>query len=186
RKYLSLYNYRAEPRAGFTTKELDMMYELSFRLPSWREVRRMLRWGLLSEDEFKALVMADGLHPKYIDKVVQGEWLDHLQDERNALRSVYLRLFRLGLLTEWELRTRLKALYFSDREIDWTIARAKVEYEIELLEERVAAAKEAYRKDLLTDEELLDMLISWGMDPSRARAIVDHESFKKLPRPRYR
>ncbi|MEM4469076.1 MAG: hypothetical protein QXS32_08440 [Candidatus Nezhaarchaeales archaeon] len=186
RKYLALYNYRTEPRKGFTTKELDLMYELSFRLPSWREVRRMLRWGLLTEDEFKQLMMADGLHPKYVDKVVQGEWLDLLQDERSALRTAYIRLFRLGLMSEEELRARLKACYFSDREVDFTIARAKIEYEIELLEEKIAAAKEAYRKDLLTDEELFNMLISWGVDPRRARLIVDHESFKKLPRPRYK
>ena len=184
RRYIVWHDYKPEPRPGISKSDQDIMAELSYKLPGRIDVRWMMRWGLISLDEAVKLTKAEGMHPEWIQKVTEAEWLNMLVDERNALRSIYIRQYRLGLIGEDELRARLKACYFSDREVEWIIARARAEYAIDLLEDQVKAALEAYRRDLLTDEELLNLLVEWGVREERARLIVARESFKKLPRPR--
>jgi len=129
------------------------------------------------------LLRMDGLHPEWLNRVVEGERMNMLLDERSALKTIYIRQFRIGLIDEEELRAKLRALYYSPDEVEWIVQRALIEYQIDLLDDMVAAAKAAFRKDVISEEEFLDMLLTWGIPEERARPIVSRESFMKLPRP---
>jgi len=183
-RYIVWHDYKPEPRPGISKSDQQIMSELSYRLPGRIDARWMVRWGIIGTEDLQRLVAMEGMHPEWVPKIAEAEWMNILLDERNALRNIYIRQFRLGLINEDELRSKLKACYFHDREIDWTVQRAKLEYALDMLEDEINAAKEAYRKDLLTDEEFLGMLLDRGIPEERARLIVARESFKKLPRPR--
>lgn len=183
KKYIVWHDYIPMPRPGIHISDQELMASLSYKLPGRIDARWMLRWRVIDTQEHMQLLRMDGLHPDWQQKVAEAEWRNLLVDERTALRNVYIRKYRLGLITEDELRARLEALYYTPREVAWIVQRAKEEYEMDLLEDKVDAAKQAYRKDLLTDEEFLNMLLEWGIREERARLIVAEESFKKMPRP---
>lgn len=183
-KFVVWHDYKPEPRPGISKSDRDIMMQLSYRLPGRIDARWMLRWGIIGRSELQRLTLMEGMHPDWAGKVAEAEYLNMLLDERTALRTVYIRQFALGLIDEATLRAKLKACYFCDDEVNWLVQRAKVEYELKLLEEKVEAAREAFRKDVISESEFLNMLIQWGIREERARAIVDHESFRKLPRPR--
>lgn len=185
KRYLVWHDYKPEPRPGIAKSDVDIVSALAFKPPGRIDARWMLRWGLIDEGELKRLALAEGVSPEWVDRVARAEWMNILSDERTGLRSVYVRQFKLGLIDEPALRVKLRSCYYTDAEVDWIVQRAKVEYELEELELSISALKEAYRKDLLTPEEFLSELVRLGVAEKRARLIVEAESYRKLPRPRY-
>jgi len=182
-KYIVWHDYKPEPRPGIEKSDLKIMSELSYEIPGRIDARWMLRWGLIDTMKHKELMKWRGVHPEWLDLVSEAEWMNMLLDERTALKSIYLRQFRLGLMDENTLRQKLKAAYYSDREVDWIVQRALIERAIEDLELEIDSAIDAYRKDVLTNEELRDILVRKGVLEHRANLIVKRESFRKLPRP---
>jgi len=183
KKYIVWHDYKPEPRPGIRLSDQDIIARLSYRLPGRIETRWMRRWGIIGDREMVVLLRMDGLHPEWLGRVVEGERMNMLIDERTALKTIYIRQFRIGLIDEEELRSKLKALYYSPDEVEWIVQRALIEYQIDLLDDLVAAAKAAFRKDVISEEEFLDMLLTWGIPEERARPIVSRETFMKLPRP---
>jgi len=183
-KFIVWHDYKPEPRPGIALSDKDIMSQLAYELPGRIDARWMLRWGIIDTQRHKELTKMRGIHPDWLDDVSEAEWMNMLIDERTALRTIYVRQFRIGVIDEEELRRKLRACYYSQRECEWIIQRAKVEYELDELEDRLRATKEAFRRDLVSKEEYLQILLKEGIPEERARLIVDAEAYKKLPRPR--
>jgi len=183
RKFVVWHDYSPTPRPGVSKSDLDILFATQFKLPGRIDARWMLRWGIIGWNELLWLTRADGVDPAWAPKVAQAELLNMLLDERTALRSVYIKKYKLGFMTDDELRQKLRALYFCEEEIAWIVQRAREELELEVLDDLLSAALNAYRKDIMTEDELFTYLTQkLGMRPERAEALVRRESFKKLPR----
>ena len=294
RKYVVWHDYKPEPRPGISKSDLDIMAELSYKLPGRIDARWMVRWGIINLDELKDLTRAEGIHPDWIDKVADAEYLNQLldertrvkseyyssyakgyldrkslenklrevkfiedeikylldaadeakrrelidltidyhkelfkrgkitktdfikslvslgldegfvkriadtlearyieidikdltRDERNAVRSAALSLYKEGFMTKDQLRQKLKDLGYTDIEIELTVERADLEYNLDYYRDIINEVKQAYRKDLISDSDFIKILTSYGMRKERAEVLLEIEKFRKLPRPK--
>ena len=293
-KYVVWHDYKPDPRPGISKSDLDIMAELSYKLPGRIDARWMVRWGIIDLDKLKDLTRAEGMHPDWIDKVAEAEYLNQLldertrvkseyyssyakgyldrdsleaklrevkfiedeirylldaadeakrrelieltidyhkelfkrgkitktdfinsltslgldeefvkriadtleakyieidrkdltRDERNAVRSAALSLYKEGFMTEDELRQKLKDLGYTDMEIELTVERANLEYQLDYYRDIINEVKQAYRKDVIGDTDFISILTSYGMRRERAEVLLEIEKFRKLPRPK--
>jgi len=93
-------------------------------------------------------------------------------------------LYREGFLNPEEFKAYLRKAGLSPQEIDMKIAAEDLRYRYDYLKDLVAFAREAYRKDVYTEEELEEFLLGLGLQPERAKAIIALEQLRKLPKPR--
>ena len=183
--YLDIIDIYDKQRPGMNISDKDIVLGITYRLPNWRETRRMLKWNVITRNDLMNFIKADGIDPKWIPKVVEGEFRDLLAEERQKLAAIYLEKYTLGLINEDELRARLKSLYLSDEEVEWRITLAKEEYALLEFKENLKALEEAYKKDIVTSEEVYNQLLQWGLREDRALRLLEIWSYRKLPRPRY-
>jgi len=125
RKYVVWHDYKPEPRPGISKSDLDIMNELSYELPGKLDLRWMWRWGIISEEEFKALLAKTGIHPDYLDAVAEAYKKNELLDERNRFATTLETLYSAGKISEEEFRRKMAEIGFSPREIDLRADRAK-------------------------------------------------------------
>jgi len=125
RKYVVWHDYKPEPRPGISKSDLDIMNELSYELPGKLDLRWMWRWGLISEDEFRALLAKTGIHPDYLDAVADAYMKNELLDERNRFATTLETLYSAGKISEEEFRRKMAEIGFSSNEIDLRADRAQ-------------------------------------------------------------
>ena len=93
-------------------------------------------------------------------------------------------LYREGFLTPKEFEAYLRKAGLSEQEVAVKIAAEDLRYRYDLLKDLIAFAREAYRKDVYTEEELEDFLTGLGLQPERVKAIIALEQLRKLPKPK--
>jgi len=125
RKYVVWHDYKPEPRPGISKSDLDIMNELSYELPGKLDLRWMWRWGLISEDEFRALLAKTGIHPDYLDAVADAYMANELLDERNRFATTLETLYSAGKISEEEFRRKMAEIGFSSSEIGLRADRAQ-------------------------------------------------------------
>ena len=125
RKYVVWHDYKPEPRPGISKSDLDIVNELSYELPGKLDLRWMWRWGLISEDEFRALLAKTGIHPDYLDAVADAYMANELLDERNRFATTLETLYAAGKITEEEFKSKMAEIGFSTSEIDLRADRAQ-------------------------------------------------------------
>jgi len=125
RKYVVWHDYKPEPRPGISKSDMDIMNELSYELPGKLDLRWMWRWGLISEEEFRALLAKTGIHPDYLDAVADAYMKNELLDERNRFATTLETLYSAGKISEDEFRRKMAEIGFSSDEIDLRADRAQ-------------------------------------------------------------
>ena len=125
RKYVVWHDYKPEPRPGISKSDLDIMNELSYELPGKLDLRWMWRWGLIAEDEFKALLAKTGIHPDYLDAVADAYMKNELLDERNRFATTLETLYSAGKISEEDFKSKMAEIGFSDEEINLRAERAQ-------------------------------------------------------------
>ena len=125
RKYVVWHDYKPEPRPGISKSDLDIMNELSYELPGKIDLRWMWRWGKITEEEFRDLLAKTGLHPDYLDAVMEAYMSNELLDERNRFATTLETLYAAGKITEEDFKSKLADLGFSDKEISLRSERAQ-------------------------------------------------------------
>jgi len=86
----------------------------------------------------------------------------------------------------WERDQALPALRYGglgSTQIAYTLLAEDLWFQREVLEDRVMAWREAYRRDLLTLDQLRDNLLTVMPRRDRVQAVVELERVRKLPRP---
>ena len=85
--FIKWHDYSPDPRPGISKSDVEIMNALIYNLPDKLAARWMLRFGLISREEHKKLLKAEGLHPDWIDKVAESEFLNNLTDERTSVKT---------------------------------------------------------------------------------------------------
>jgi hypothetical protein len=100
------------------------------------------------------------------------------------LISAASHLYREGFMPKEEFAAYLRKAGLSPSEIDMKIASEDLRYRYDYLKDLVALAKEAYKKDVYTQEEMEGYLLYYGMQYERVKALSALEQLRKLPKPK--
>ena len=153
RKYIVWHDYKPTPRPGISKSDVDIMNELIYKLPDKLDARWMLRWGIITKEEFKQIISWRGYHPDWLDKVYEGEYWNLLLDERTAVKSAITALYEMGWCDETQLRQILKEIRYIDDEINFLVRAANFRRTKEIIEAQIAAVKWQFRLGQITQEQ---------------------------------
>ncbi len=106
KKYLKWQDYcdiswfKGDDRAGTMQKVSDQMImaEMMADIPQRIDARWMYKWGLITDEELKGIVLARGMHFKWVDLITVAECMNALAEERTYARTGVLNLYELGAL----------------------------------------------------------------------------------------
>jgi len=139
--------------------------------------------GRLTLREFIGKLVDIGMDPELaqewaflIEDFRSNYWIYVLtKDERKALAKEYIDKFRMGALTEEELRSRLRRLQFADEEIELMIERAREELDTELRKRQYQDLIERLKTGLISKSEFVDACVRiWG---SREKCLVEADYY---------
>jgi len=103
---------------------------------------------------------------------------------RSELRTAAAANYREGWLEPEIFEGILRKANYPEDQIRSIREAEDLRYRLDFLNDLRSTAIEAFRKDLLTDVELEEHLITLGLQPERASAIVAKEAYRKLPKPK--
>ena len=103
---------------------------------------------------------------------------------RSRVTTALIRAYKEGLMTRDEFKKRLEDLGYPPKAIELLMERADLEFTLDLFADHVKAAREAFRKDLITEEEFRKILSEYIKDPEKLELIISYEIFRKLPKPK--
>jgi len=175
RKFIIWHDYSPDPRPGISKSDVDIMNELIYRMPDKLDARWMLRWGVVNKDEYKKLRAMDGLHPDWLEKVAEAEFLNNLTDERSAVKTAIASLYVAGYYSEDVIKSVLKDMKFIDEEIDLLLKTNEYKRMKEELDDMVTAYVTAFRYGKITLDELKANLANLGMQDWRIARIIETE-----------
>lgn len=170
-------DYNPKPWRSGEKSDQEIMFELSYMLPSRLEQRWMLRWGLLDKAALMDLVRKSGVHPAWVEAVTEAFYRQMLTEERTRLLNEWRILYREGLVTVDEFTAKLKELYYSPDEIRLIVEAADKERDRVQRAESVVKYREATRADysrafklgLIDEKQYEAALLKLGYNPD----IVD-------------
>ena len=183
-KYIVWHDYKPEPRPGISKSDLDIIRELSYTLPGKIDARWMIRWGIIDRETHKQLLKMEGLHPDWIDKVAEAEYLNQLLDERNRVKSEAYTNYREGFITYKELKKALKDARFIDDEISYLLSAAQMARDREVKNMILRVYDDLLEKGYITKDVYVKELVNRGFDrkyvETRAETILlEYEKIKK-------
>jgi len=217
--YATLHDYKPEPRkltkylrAATGLSELkisdrDLVEALRYRVLTRIESRFVRRWGLISEEDYKRLAIAQGIDPyikiktidgseiTMIDALVNAEFLQDLLEERTALRTQIINAYVEGFnitttvidpikKSEVEIKTlkveeALKALRFRPEEASWLKTQAYIRRQIELRKDYVKSLLDDYIAGAIELEPLTEELAKYVDDEEVRNALISYAVKKK-------
>jgi hypothetical protein len=100
------------------------------------------------------------------------------------LISAASQLYREGFMSREEFAAYLRKAGLNENEISLKIEAEDLRYRLDYLKDLVALAKEAYKKDVYTAEEMEAYLLYYGMQYERVKALSALEQLRKMPKPK--
>ncbi|RDD52856.1 MAG: hypothetical protein BA066_07475, partial [Candidatus Korarchaeota archaeon NZ13-K] len=223
--YSRLHDFKPVPRAhtvlvGGRAEEIrmpvsdaEMMEATRFRILTRIESRFVRRWGLISEEDFKRLLVAQGVSPyvkirtvdgqeiSMVDALMKAEFLQDLLEERTHLRNSILAAFQRGYnvkisvldpfsgkevaLETLKIEEALKAIRFRSEEAGWLAQSARIRRVVELRNDAVRGAVEDFLAGAASVGELEDALKALIDDEEVRRSVVEY-AIKRRALARYR
>lgn len=180
KQYIKWHDYSPNPRPGISKSDLDIMYELIFKMPDKLDARWMRRWGIIDSEEHKQLLKAEGIHPDWIDRVALAEKMNMLADERSEIKSALRAQYIIGMITSDVLRQKLLEILYTPEETEFLIKAAEERYNYELMKDAIDAAKYNYRLGKITLEELSQRLYDLGLSAEKVQKIVSIEAARAI------
>ncbi|MEM1523569.1 MAG: hypothetical protein QXU69_11090, partial [Thermofilaceae archaeon] len=180
-QFMIWHDYAPFSRPGISKSDLEIMSELQYQLPGRIEQRWMMRWGLIDKETLKYLTVQMGMHPDWVDRVVEAEVRNMLADERTRMLSQLRGLFVMGKIDENELKSMLEDLHYSNDEIKLILRAAIYEREREMTEKRIDTAILEYRYSKISKEQLAKALAELGLGDEYVQNIVAFESARTKP-----
>ena len=212
RKHTVLVGGRAET-ISMPVSDAEIMEAMRFRVLTRIESRFVRRWGLISEEDFKRLLQAQGISPyvkiktldgkqiSMIEALMHAEFLQDLLEERTFFRSAVIQAFQKGYnikttvfdpiekkdvdVETLKLEDALKAVRFRSEEISWLKASANIRRIIELRDDAVKALVNDYVAGMAPLEELQKSL-EGIIDDKEVRDSVIEYAIKRRAIARYK
>jgi len=182
RKYLTWHDYKPTPRPGISKSDVDIMLELTYRIPTRTEARMMWEMGLLTDAEVDEIVKAEGVHPRYREKFKRFIKEFMIRDEIRAVEREARRLYAKGRLTKDEYINILRAARIPKEFYDIYLQLAEIEKK-KYLQDTKEASRElslskligAWKYGLITEDELRERLKELGFEDNDINIIIGLE-----------
>jgi len=94
---------------GFTADRLIVM-DLMADIPMRIDVRWMYKWKIVEDLDVFRIVVARGMHPRWVEKITVAECMNALQEERTLARTGVINAYKEGFTTEQLLTQTLSKL----------------------------------------------------------------------------
>jgi len=178
RQYIIWHDYAPFPRPGISKSDVDIMNELSYKLPGKIDARWMLRWGIITREEHEKLIKMEGMHPEWIKKVAEAEYMNMLLDERTGVKSAVEQVYREGYWVKEAVLETLKSVRFLEDEIKLLIQRADILREREVADMYISALKSAFRQGKITKEEFIAKASKYVKDKEHLLKLIEAEEIR--------
>jgi len=140
------------------------------------EVIKLFKTGKIDETTFRNLLKEMGYTDKAINAYVQLAKEERTEKERDLTKSEILRAYREGILSEDEVRDKLREMGYDPEEIDILINLYKPQKEIEVRGERrklsLSTIRKAYYNGLIDKDTALVRLRDLGYSDEDARLLI--------------
>ncbi|RLF06748.1 MAG: hypothetical protein DRJ60_04000 [Thermoprotei archaeon] len=162
------------------------MQSKKIRSKALSEYEKMYRRGYISKEEFINKLVNVGLNPEIVEAYANlleeirslYDMIKETMDERRALATTLQKLYKLGFLSEDDLRSKLQELGFMDTEIDLRVERSTSEYNSEITDLWIDYYKELLRHGLIDPDSFKTSLVNLGMSEEKADALAEYYSLK--------
>lgn len=115
-------------------------------------------------------------------KLVKGQVAKYFLTYRRAIGGAYGRLHKEGFRSDDELYSTYIGFGFSESVSNLMLERGKLDYEYDRKMDLLAAYKDGFRKDLLTEADFRTCLGGIGMIDERIADTVFRETMRKTPK----
>jgi len=187
RKYIVWHDYKPSARPGISKSDVDIILELTYRLPTRTEARMMYEMGLISDPEIQEIVKAEGIHPKYQDQFSKFIKEFALRDDLRRIEREARYLFVQGKIDESKYREYLSQARIPSDYHDFFVKLAQMEKERktkeneqQLREITYSQFAYAFRQNILSESEFLAKLRELGYTENAAKLILDIERARKF------
>ncbi|MEM2261255.1 MAG: hypothetical protein QXK24_02260 [Ignisphaera sp.] len=154
---------------GQTSDQMIAM-ELSADIPMRIDARWMYKWGVISDREVVRIVMARGMHPKWVEKIAIAEMMNAMAEERTIVRTGIMNSFKEGFFKEDRLMYQLSNLTtitlldrevpvkFLEGEVKLMALRAKYDRALDILLNAQKSMFMAYAENMVDYSDVKNVL----------------------------
>lgn len=122
------------------------------------DLRRIYELGLISDEEVLARLMEYGYTRKDAELLLQWFKAEREPQERDLTKTEILTLYRERFIDETKARELLKALNYSDEEIDYLLALEDFKLFNELIKEKIKTLRLLYVRGAITIQDFYNEL----------------------------
>jgi len=164
---------------GFADEWYPVYKELSNTTIGYFALAAVARSGVFDPQWFWESLQRAG----YSIRVRQHLYDMYEAESRAEIKALYvgepISAFKEGWFTEERLKRELTELGVPEKAHPRYVHAAWLKYEVDLLSDRLAGLKEAYRKGLVTDADFTGTLTGWGMATERAEEHLTREQIRR-------
>jgi hypothetical protein len=150
-----------------------------YRPPSAYLLYRVIENPNIPEEWYTRVLQEHGYKPEDIAIIIQAIKWYSLKDEIYRYRDTLVSYYKKGLINRDRLINELTSLPLTREVINWTVAKADLEAEMEALEDKVNAVREGFRKGKITELEYINQLKAFGIEERRINAWLELDKIKR-------
>lgn len=164
----------------------DRLIAISYAPLTRVDLRRIYELGLISDEEVLARLMEYGYTRKDAELLLQWFKAEREPQERDLTKSEILMLYRERFIDEAKARELLKALNYSDEEIDYLLALEDFKLFNEVIEEKIKTLRLLYVRGAITIQDFYNELARLELPALKIEhelEIAQREKLKALKLP---
>ena len=164
---------------GFHDEYYPMLKELANSRVGYFALAGIARGGTFDEKLFRGDLMRAGYYKPIRELLLDMYRRSSVEEARGLYIGHPMSAFREGWFSEERLSRELIELGIPETGLPKYLHAAWIMYEVDLLSDRLAGLKDAYRKGLVTDTEFSGALSDWGMATERAEEHLRREQIRR-------
>ncbi|MBA7586645.1 hypothetical protein ES708_28648 [subsurface metagenome] len=156
-----------------------MFKELASSKVGYFALAAVAKSGVFDEALFRSDLMRAGYYPPIQKLLLDMYRRSSVEEVKTLYIGDPINAFKEGWFDEARLRVELLQCGIPEIKLPAYLHAAWRKYEVDLLSDRLAGLKEAYRKGLVTDDEFTGSLTGWGMVRERATEHLSREQIRR-------
>lgn len=164
---------------GFADEWYAVYKELANTRVGYFALAAVSRDGTFDEPIFKSELMRGGYGAPTRAMLLDMYRRASLGEVKGLYIGDPISAFKEGWFDEARLSRELIECGIPEASLPRYLHAAWIKYEVDLLSDRLAGLKEAYRKGLVTDDNFLGALTTWGMVTERATEHLTREQIRR-------
>jgi hypothetical protein len=166
---------------GWPEDLIEAWHETMFIEPSDRILIDMFSFPVVPQEWIGRKLKERGYKPEDVNVIMAYAQAKALERARASREGIVITRYREGFITQDQAIMELQALGFRPEQIKKILAAAALALDTDVRKDRIEALRIAFRRDIITEDELRQALSELIVDPSRIDLIVATEIARKTP-----